>query len=792
MRKPTITSFQLMIASLAIAAIVAVVAVEYVRTNSDQRIQYKTTKDLLVISQFPRATTYPGVTAWLQHLLRSDCDSEPDLANQNECRAMLLPAADIPTRMSPIRDYLNTPERSGNTRQLLTSERHGRVCLSEYLVHTHRYVAAQPALGSECRTPFDARLLDLAIPFLESEPPPPFDAKPFGRVHAERAYVMTEDGQLISRRFTDTNIPPNNRGSEFNEFSHAADNDNGPTLVSVRPFFSIAKLDTSTYTGTYVDVTDLGIVATGTKLIHRPEIGDVIIAIDMAISSDWVTHIPHAVSHVLVMTDPESASWKSIAQFALDRGEKDLSSIAQRCAGADRYFDTVATCSPTDDPTDGVVSAVMIGGSSGSSSAGHQWLIAWIPKTDTAIFVLADVGPIAALALVGFVLIVHDRKQRAALRETKRNEAFNAEKLSAWISLIDQLSLPIVSIDASTDRVRYANAAATSAGIHINGIFRDAVYELDRDAYSRFNVAGGEAERSYVVRLQSGSRSPVWGVIRSTSATRPLSGINLQMNDRLGVVSLLSEHELRTLREYWVLRETKEERKRLGSLISHGVAMLTALTKPNQVVDPTIRTWIFGALIRRLNVVAELLSGWAEPLELVRQNDKTTTKAQFSITVDRIQRLAAYASRNRSLRSILALKNGALSDLPAETRPFTTDFSEWPEDLMLASLIDGADGFVFDEVILNALKHSPPGMPPLLRARVLHTTRQRWVEFEITNQIRSERNLPVEPGNLRYHGKDLVAEACRRLRWEIDAPEVVNGVYKLRIRARTSENSANE
>jgi hypothetical protein len=107
--------------------------------------------------------------------------------------------------------------------------------------------------------------------------------------------------------------------------------------------------------------------------------------------------------------------------------------------------------------------------------------------------------------------------------------------------------------------------------------------------------------------------------------------------------------------------------------------------------------------------------------------------------------------------------------------------------LNLTTRIEGAETFVFDELLINAFKHGKPGSLPKLTARVIRGADRRWIEFELRNEVRSTREARVSGADHRYGGQTMVLEACRRLRWEFLQPELQGEVYIVRWRARSIE-----
>jgi hypothetical protein len=58
-------------------------------------------------------------------------------------------------------------------------------------------------------------------------------------------------------------------GNEYVGFAQAAENSRTPAVAAVNTFFSIVEPTGYSYTGAYVDATDLGVVETGLTLDKR-------------------------------------------------------------------------------------------------------------------------------------------------------------------------------------------------------------------------------------------------------------------------------------------------------------------------------------------------------------------------------------------------------------------------------------------------------------------------------------------------------------------------------------------
>ena len=772
----------LIVGVLLLGALVSTFGSAWVLSAARHRDEWQATKALLEVKQAPRTTEYPGVTAWLWQLLRRQCEAEPSADAQADCVNVLRPGT-IPVRLKPLEAFLAPAPPSIEKPQLLESRRAGRLCIAELEVNDHRYVATRPVLDSNCEVPPAGPLIDQAIALLDARRVPGrMTVEPFGNMEPVRAYVMAQDGTLISGRFSDRHLPHGQRGIEYQEFSRTADNLAVPSVTSVNSFFPLIKRAGYAYTGTYADVAGLGVVATGMTQTALPGFGEAVIAIDVALGIDWIENIiverPKLLPLDLAADGKSSPSWEWVAAQAAARGAEDLARLARRCSGLQREFDTVAACSPDDESEGALLAATLIGVSSEGPPV-TRWLIAWMSPLRTS-FEIAQYLPAVLLAFAALVYALRDRQYRALGAES-------ASQRRQWGQLVDSLGTALIVIDPNTDRVRFRNAPAQQLGIELNQIFRELVEDEDRRLYDQSNLASGTAERAYAVRLQSTASAPRWAIVRSTALATPLSVLGARESDRLGLMSLLNAAEIERLRASLELSAMHEERGKLSSLITHGVAHLTRLLASDRGLDEQLRRWLGPYLMRRVSVLADLLSGWELPLDEVRCDELAVAKQSVQSMLEAFQTLATGVAANRELRKSLQWSNGVLSKLAPGAAPFHFDLQGWPDDLHLTIRIEGAETFILDELLVNTFKHGKPGCPPTLSARLIRGADRRWIEFELRNEVRSTRDVRITGADHRYGGKTLVEEACRRLRWEFLQPELQGEIYVVRWRARTIE-----
>jgi hypothetical protein len=754
----------------------------WILSAAQERGEWQATKGLLEVTQAPRITEHPGVTAWLRQLMRRQCDSEAGTEAQADCTNVLRPGA-IPDRLRPLEKFLEPAPASSGVVTLLQSSKAGRLCIAELELNAHRYVATRPALGGMCDAPHDNTQIEQAIALLDARPAPGhMVVEPFGEMEPVRAYLVAQDGTLISRRFSDEQLQRRQRGMQYEEFSRTATSQGLAALATVNSFFPLVKPTGFTYTGTYIDVAELGVVATGLTRVTLPGFGDMVLAIDVTLGTDWVQKLAVEPLRLLHLDVPAhgktTASWAWVVSQASLRGVDDLARLAKQCSGPQREFDTVAACTPDDDPEGGLLAATLIGVSN-TGPPMARWLIAWMPPLKTS-SELAQYLPAILLGIAALLYAWRERQHRALRVDS-------AVQTRQWGQLVDSLGTAMIIIDPNTDRVRFRNTAAEQLGIEVNQVFREHVHGDDQRVYDEFNLAAGKPERGYTVRLKAGDAAGPWAIVRSTAIAAPVPTLDARESDRLGVMALLTATEVERLRASFELAEAYEERGRLASLLTHGIAHLTRLMASERTCDEALRHWLGNYVMRRVHVLADVLAGWSLPLDEVRRDDLAISRQSVQSALEALQRVAARVAGDRELRQQLQWSNGVLSRLAANTLPFRFDLQGWSEDLSLTTRIDGAESFILDELLINAFKHGKPGSQPTLSTRVVRRAERRWVEFELRNEVRSVREPGIGAAEHRYGGQRLIQEVCRRLRWELLHPELQGEVYIVRWRARTIE-----
>jgi hypothetical protein len=769
----------LLVMALVVGSFASFASSKWVLNAARHHAEWTTTKGFLEITQAPRITAYPGVTAWLNQLMRQHCDSEPSADAKADCINVLRPGP-IPTRLRPIEQFLQPSQSVAQAATLLDSKKAGRLCIAELVLHGHRYAASRPSMGSNCEAlPADA-LIQQAIALLDARPVPArIVVEPFGSMEPVRAYVLAQDGSLVSRRFSDDQIERGRQGEEYQEHWRAAEKQALPAITAVNSFFPLTKSSGYTYTGTYIDASGLGVVSTGMSQVTLGDFGDAVVAIDVSFGTGWVESLALQRPRLLpldVSTDKSLVpSWDWVASQASQRGASQLVQLVKQCPAQQRPFDRVATCTPNNDPQGGLLTATFIGISNqGPPSA--RWLIAWMPPLETS-FELAQYLPAILLTIAVIAYALAQRKHRA----------FAADAATQWNGLLGSMSAGLIVIDPNTDRVRFCNSQAEREGVEVHGIFRDHVHGDYQPEYDRFNVPAGEGSRSYVVRLTALGGLSRWAVIRSTTAATALPILGARESDRVGIMMVLRSQEIELLRAS--MEFLREERLKLSALMGHGIAHLTRMMESEAKLTDPVRHELRKYLTRRVHVLANVLSAWALPHHAIESVSQEVRKQEVQNTLETLSSLACLVAEDRNLRSDLGWTNGVLSGLAAGMKPFKVDFERWPDDADLTTLLHGAETFIFEELLVNAFKHGNPGSQPTLTARVVRTECQ-WIEFELRNQKRSNRTSHADG----YGGQRLVAEVCRRLQWELLPVEEDAETYVVRWRARSikGEESRNE
>jgi hypothetical protein len=269
------------------------------------------------------------------------------------------------------------------------------------------------------------------------------------------------------------------------------------------------------YSGTYSDVTDLGIVATAVKILPNNFKEATVMAVDVDIGTNWISTIADAEPNTRVLSGPREFSWRSLDL----RSVPEVQRLAQQCTDSDRPSDGPAICQPGKAHFDDGVVAILVGsGPTQLSQSEHTYLVRWnIVSYPTRYF--ADAVPMVAIWACGFLLWRADRSKR-------------------FVELVDSLDVVAVTIDPNDDRVRFRNQRARQLGIEEGAVFRDYVYDTDHNIYDESNRAAGRKERSYSIRLWSGQSC--MALIRSTAVPFDTPDVNARANDRFALISILT------------------------------------------------------------------------------------------------------------------------------------------------------------------------------------------------------------------------------------------------------------
>jgi hypothetical protein len=237
----------------------------------------------------------------------------------------------------------------------------------------------------------------------------------------------------------------------------------------------------------------------------------------------------------------------------------------------------------------------------------------------------------------------------------------------------------------------------------------------------------------------------------------------------LGVVTVLSQDEVNRVFASLDSKAIAEERGKLASLMTHRVASLARLIPKES--DPQKRLLLHLFLARRIEAPASILAGWGSPLDEVRRDEVAVSKKAVEDVLVELRPLAEHAAQDRVLMQRLAWGNGVLSSLSEAGAAFYLDLSHWPSDLQLTTR-SGAEFFIFEEFLVNALKYGKPGSTPVLMARVVRDVDRRWVEVvdELVrfSNHRGNRGFQIAQ-EIERNGVGHLFQTCPRLRNEFAA-----------------------
>lgn len=602
-----------------------------------------------------------------------------------------------------------------------------------------------------------------------------------------RAYVMDQTGILVSTRTGDIDAaekPEVPGGIEFKRFKDASMHTPAPTLANVRGNFGaideFAKVPG--YTGGYLDVTDLGIVATGFAAVPGAKgFGDVVVAVDVKLPIKIEDVVGSVNSKGLratlaVIKKGQDSTWET---FAKHMGVK----LPEGCKGNLPSLQRASVCREQnigDDRDGSVLVAIPLGSKyEGDPPATvTKWIVAAASGADQSAFIMNTTGAgIAALAMIGVLATA------ALLRLT------TAKEIESFTRTVTDLRLPVVAIDPSGNITFVNPYAKITLGFKESSTFRDYVSEDQRSNYDQFTALKGHHGRSYGIALSlpkdDGSGDRRWVLVRSTTVSWSINptilgekqkGLKIEAGSRIGVVIPLGDDDLGlyTTELRKIIHE--EDMERVAHLLSHGLKPLVAAYEHSEKLSKPTIDWLRAEIGRSISAIGTLFAGYnAQETEenLARSRIESYLKNILIVTKD------ASGGSNFRLREKLGWDNGILSNLDSSSYAFTFDLKDWSDDLFLSSRYRGVVEYIFTELITNMLKYGRPGQPGNITASLTKIQTEDRIKFEFTNKIRSGINSKAS--HRGYKGLELVDRACTMLGGTLYGHTISDNIYSIQI-----------
>lgn len=602
--------------------------------------------------------------------------------------------------------------------------------------------------------------------------------------HVARFYIMDQEGNIVS-------LPIGSQGgrldrdevveSEQEEFQK---NGLSPRLVSDAFFFRFRydrPLENQiSYSGTYLDLGGLGLVAT----VSRPIVVGgrrCVLGADIAFDVQWQKYAqrlsPSISTHVSTLPDFRSGEiiWEKILDsIPVDRSDlrTSIGKVADRQRSS--YQGNVRKSA--------YIASVPGGGDAMAVQVDRTtWLVLLLNVQKPSLPWMTMILTTLAFGC----LLVHMEWSR---RWAEKSRRLAQKELQEKQNILDTMQVPLIVVDPNTDQLVYCNQAAGNIGIQPGQLFgRDVVSNDPRaeEIYRKNQVASGKPRRAYGVPIHLPGKDG-YAVVRSVSVTAPIATLSADHRHRLGILFVLDEeNDLAILLEDRLKEAQKEERQKLSGLLSHGLELFTRVmarsmsTKYSFDADqkagqPDLLNWISEHINHRLNVVCWTLDHWGEGSQTSDRREVLLDKSSVENQLKNLQTVFQIAATDRSLREQLHWNNGpaSLDSLQeVERRSLLKIQVDWPENVFATERYKGSLAFLLSELLVNAAKHGSPDLG--IQAKVNYDPVRRELVFEIVNGIQSELVGQVDSSMKKYGGLQIVNQIADLCQW---APlKVING-----------------
>jgi len=356
-----------------------------------------------------------------------------------------------------------------------------------------------------------------------------------------------------------------------------------------------------------------------------------------------------------------------------------------------------------------------------------------------------------------------ERKQRlvqvTGVAETAQRD------LSHLFSLLAEMDVAVV-IGELNGSVQSLEAAAAGQGFELKKPFSQHLHAQDRAYAQERQDKAGKGVAQYGARRASDRRHLV---IRSTSLRQPLTSLRADTGTRLTLVIPLTKSDTAQLE--------LDERVKLGSLITHGIATQAALVWKHKKLVEKWREDLMELLVRRVGVISELLASWEYPTAAANHPSCEVETSAIGDLLKTLSWLGLFVATNETVRREIGWQNGVLSRQTGSS-PLNYTWGGWPKVTILTALSDHGELFIIEELIVNAFKHGAGGT--LVTFDIRAASKPGWVEMVVSNQVAPD--APIQESR-PYGGRNLITEACRQGGWEIEWPTHRGKLHEVKIRA---------
>jgi hypothetical protein len=352
----------------------------------------------------------------------------------------------------------------------------------------------------------------------------------------------------------------------------------------------------------------------------------------------------------------------------------------------------------------------------------------------------------------------------ATLRAAKDSEEAARRDLSLLISAWGDTDSALVACDTDGNVIAL-EGAGTRHGIELHVPFYQHLIADDRPFAQRQDASSTNGVSLFGARRAIDRRHLI---VRSITLQQSISALKTCEGGRLLFVTPISKPDTELLE--------LEERVKLGSLITHGIATQAALVWKHADFIDEWRQELMELLYRRVGVISKLLARWGDQAAVGANPTLPVRLPRICDLLNALSWLGKFVAGRPEVRRELEWQNGILSGALGSS-PIGYTINNWPDVVLLTALPEHGELFIIEELIVNAFKHGVPGKP--VKFEVKSGDGAEWAEIIVTNAVST--GGPTKPAKT-YGGTNLIAEACRQGGWHVDGPNIRSGTYEVKLR----------